>query len=360
MRSSRVWLEELGYSELMSKATVPKITLADLTPRGFPRYLRRRFHAWMQPRLRIGRVHELNNKRLFIIPSRAGLGFIVVVCLLWLTGTNFDNNLVLGLAFFLTAMFVVTIHHTFFNMSGLRVEGLRTAPCFLDENGELELQLSCAPRVEKEAISVSFEGEPPLVVDLLGEHQVEVKLFTRGARRGWYRPPRLKIESRFPLGIIRCWSWAVMDLPILVYPRPIAAGDMPLSQVAEHEGDRLDRDGAEDFDGFKTYQPGASPKHIAWKHYARGQGLHVKEYASYREQTVWLDWEALPGLGTEARLSRLCYWVLKLSATQQPYGLRLPGIELRPSTGLDHKLAVLKVLALYRVPDEPSSAGGGL
>ena len=311
----------------------------------------------MQPRLRPARVHKLNNKRLFIVPTRAGFGFLLVVSLLWLTGTNFENNLVLGLAFFLTAMFVVAIHHTFFNMSGLKLEGLKSAPCFMDENGELELQISCRPEQEKESIGVGFEDESLTTVDLLDQSQVSVKLFTEGRHRGWYQPPRLKVESHFPLGIIRCWSWLVLDLPILVYPKPLAGGDMPLSQVAEHEGDRLDTDGSEDFHGFKAYQPGASPKHIAWKHYARGQGLHTKEYASYREQTVWLDWEALPGLGTEARLSRLCYWVLKLSATQQPYGLRLPGVEIRPSTGIEHKQNILKALALFGLPNSTSESG---
>ncbi len=333
----------------------PPFGLSDLTPTGLRRYASARFKAWMQPRLRLGKVHTLNNKRLFIVPSPAGFGFLIVVALLWLTGTNYENNLILGLAFFLTALFVVAIHHTFFNMSGLRIEGLRSSPCFLNENGELELQLSCRPETHKENIQFGFEGEPLSAIDLLDEHLVEVKVFTRGAQRGWYRPPRLKIESRFPLGIIRCWSWAVIDVPILVYPHPVAGSELPLAHAAQHEGDRLDRDGAEDFDGFKAYVPGDSPKHIAWKQYARGQGLHTKEYASYREQTVWLDWEALPGMGTEQRLSRLCFWVLKLSSTAQPYGLRLPGVEIKPDMGLEHKLASLKALALFQT--SPLKAG---
>ncbi|MGH1370966.1 MAG: DUF58 domain-containing protein [Cellvibrionaceae bacterium] len=331
-----------------TRPVYPSFGFSELTPAGLRRYLSARFKAFMQPRLRLGKVHLLNNKRLFIVPSSSGFGFLIVVALLWLTGTNFENNLILGLAFFLTALFIVAIHHTFFNMSGLRVEGLRSSPCFLEENGELELQLSCRPESQKESIQFGFEGEPLSSIDLLDEHSVEVKVFTRGAKRGWYLPPRLKLESRFPLGIIRCWSWAVIDVPILVYPHPLAGGELPLSHAAQQEGDRLDRDGAEDFDGFKSYVPGDSPKHIAWKHYARGQGLHTKEYASYREQTVWLDWDALQGLGVEQRLSRLCFWVLKLSSTAQPYGLRLPGVEIKPDTGLEHKLASLKVLALYQ------------
>lgn len=317
--------------------------------------LDKRFKAWMLPRLKPARAHRLTNKRLFIVPSRAGLGFLAVVVLLWLTGTNYENNVILGLAFFLTALFVVSIHHTFFNMSGLLVEGTRTDPCFLGEDGEIEIRVSCRSSTDKESIALKFDGGSITTVDLLNEHSVVVKLFTPGMQRGWYQPPRLMVESFYPLGIIRCWSWLVLDVPILVYPKPVA-GDIPLSQSASHEGERLEEAGAEDFYGFKPYQTGVSPKHIAWKHYARGQGLYSKEYASYREKSLWLDWEALEGLSTEARLSRLCYWVIKLSSTQQPYGLRLPGLTIPPSVGVEHKHQILKTLALFRAPSSGAAS----
>ncbi len=285
------------------------------------------------------------------MPSKAGAGFLSVVVLLWLTGTNYENNLILGLAFFLTALFVVCIYHTFFNMSGLLIEAIKSSPCFVGDDGELEMQLSSPSAlkrpVARENIQLSFAADQAITVDLIEHSTVTVKLFVKTLERGWYQPPRLKVESHFPLGIVRCWSWLVIDQPILVYPKPIAGGELPVVPAAGQDGERLADPGAEDFDGFKRYQLGASPRHIAWKHYARGQGLFTKEYSSYREPRVWLDWDALEGLGQESRLSRLCYWALKLSATQQPYGLRLPGVSVAPSTGLEHKQRVLKALALF-------------
>lgn len=323
---------------------------------GLRQHLVKRFDAWMLPRLKPARSHCLTNKRLFIMPSPAGAGFLAVVVLLWLTGTNYENNMVLGLAFFLTALFVVGIYHTFFNMSGLSLEVVRTSPCFVGEDAEVEVRLFARSGAAKENIRVCFDGGRSVTVDLIQEHSVVIKLFTAGMQRGWYPPPRLTVESHFPLGIIRCWSWLVLEAPVLVYPRPVAGGEMPLSQSSDNDGDRLEEAGAEDFHGFKPYQAGTSPKHIAWKHYARGQGLYSKEYASYREQHVWLDWDALEGLGTELRLSRLCYWVTKLAASQQPYGLRLPGLSVPPATGVEHKHRLLKTLALYRPVSAQSRA----
>ena len=138
-----------------------------------------------------------------------------------------------------------------------------------------------------------------------------------------------------------------MDAKILVYPQPIRCDRLPISGQNEDGGDQLDTTGAEDFYGFRLYQAGMSTKHIAWKHYAQGRGLYAKEFVSYQQQRVQLDWAALDGLGREARLSRLCYWVLKLSAQEQDYGLTLPGMTYPPSRGLAHKQTLLKALALF-------------
>jgi uncharacterized protein (DUF58 family) len=51
----------------------------------------------------------------------------------------------------------------------------------------------------------------------------------------------------------------------------------------------------------------------------------------------------------EARLSRLCYWVLQVDAGNDEYGLRLPGIEIAPNRGPQHREEVLKILALFEV-----------
>jgi len=314
--------------------------------------LRGRFERWVNRRLKPQRRQTLDNKSLFIFPSRAGFGFLLLVLMLWLMGTNYENNMVLGLAFFLVALLLVCIHHTFFNLSGLQLEYLRSTPCFEGEDGEVELMVSCSEKAEKENIVLGFEGCSPVEVDLIEDKQATLKLFAPTSRRGWFQPGRIHVSSTFPLGIIRCWSYPNLGARILVYPKPLAGFDMPMSSSSDQEGNVLDEQGAEDFHGFKRHHNGMSPRHIAWKQYARGQGLLSKDYVAYREQQLWLDWDALEGIGTEQRLSVLCYWALKIGATQQLYGLRMPGVDIEPDTGVEHKHAVLKALALYGVKEE--------
>lgn len=313
--------------------------------------LNARFKRWVNRRLQPKRRQELNNKSLFIFPSKAGFGFLLLIIMLWLMGTNYENNMVLGLAFFLVALLLVCIHHTFFNVSGLQLEYLRSTPCFEGEEGEVELLVSCRSKAEKESIELGFENGSTAEIDLLDEKQLTVKLFTPALHRGWFRPGRITVSSNYPLGIIRCWSYPNLGPKVLVYPRPLAGFDIPVSNASEQEGNLLDEKGSEDFHGFKRHHDGMSPRHIAWKQYARGQGLLSKDYVAYREQQLRLDWESLDGLATEQRLSVLCYWALKIAATQQLYGLRMPDVDIPPGTGVEHKHAVLKALALYGIQE---------
>jgi len=62
---------------------------------------------------------------------------------------------------------------------------------------------------------------------------------------------------------------------------------------------------------------------------------------------LWLDLAATPAAAAlDARLSRLCAWVLAAEQQGLDYGLRLPGTHLAPAHGQAHRDACLRALAL--------------
>ena len=63
----------------------------------------RRFRRWVNRRTRPAGEVRLDHKRLYIFPSAAGFGFLVVEAMWWLLATNFENNLVFMLSFLLAA-----------------------------------------------------------------------------------------------------------------------------------------------------------------------------------------------------------------------------------------------------------------
>ncbi len=313
---------------------------------GWREKLTERYQQWVNWRLPAASKIRLNSNRLFIFPTRSGFSFIAVLILLWLTATNYENNLVFGAAFLLSAMFVVAIFHTFLNLSGLSVEAGRTYPCYCGGRAEFGLALHQTGRRYRDNIKLHYRGSEELTTSLPGIELAEVTLAVAARTRGWLEPGRVTVESVYPLGLLRVWTHLELNMRALVYPQPMDAKSRTATPVAGQGVNEMPG-GREDFRGLEKYRPGESLSHIAWKHYAREQGLQTKHYSDPVDEQVWLDWDAFPGMDTEARLSRLCGWLLDLSKGSAVYGLRLPGIEVMPGRGEVHRDNILKELALF-------------
>ncbi len=63
---------------------------------------------------------------------------------------------------------------------------------------------------------------------------------------------------------------------------------------------------------------------MAWKAYARGAPLLVKEYTASGSAERLFDFSALAGLDTEQRLSQLAQWIVGSAADGERFGLQLP------------------------------------
>lgn len=314
---------------------------------GVRQRLRRRFRQWINRRIPPARAVTLDQRRIFIFPGRIGLFFGVCLLVMLLTAINFQNNLSYGLTFMLATLFVVATLHTYANLSGLTIRAVRAQPAFPGQQSEFELLVERGKRREHYALHLAWPASSDALVNLVEEDAVRVQLHMAVDSRGWFRPGRLRLESTYPLGLLRCWTWVDLDLHALVYPRPLPSPDLPGLASDTPDGAAVPISGSDDFFGFRDYQRGDSLRHIHWKGLAKGQGLQSKQYTAYAERSVWLDWELFPGVGVEQRLSHLCYWALEFEERDEEYGLRLPGIVIEPSVGDKHRDRVLRALALY-------------
>lgn len=311
-------------------------------------WLKPHWDHWLARRIPAAASVRLDQRRIFIIPTLVGAAFALALLLMLLAAINYQNSLAYGLTFMLGAVFVVAILHTYRNLAGLTLEAGGAGAVFAGEHGRFRVRLVSSARPHR-AIALGWSPATlqSLDVPALGVSECELNLPTH--QRGWLRPGRLRVESRFPLGILVAWSWVDLDQVLLVYPRPLV-GELPLAAGAD---DRVDEQGsfaqgrgAEDFQGLKCYQPGESKRHVHWKAYSRGQGLLVKDFAALSGQEPVLDFEALGG-DVETRLSLLCHWVLHLSERQQPFALRLPGQVLATENDERHRDECLRALALF-------------
>lgn len=314
---------------------------------------RQRFRQWINRRIPPSRTVTLDQKRLFIFPSRVGFFFGLCLMVMLLASINFQSNLSYGLTFLLATLFVLAILHTFANLSGLQIRALRARPAFPGQQTEYELQVCRGRRREHYGIFFRFENSAPVRLNLVAEDSDQLSLHAPVERRGWHHPGRLLIETTYPLGLLRCWTWIDLDLHAMVYPRPVPCAELPGLATDQPDGAAMPIPGSDDFYGFRDYRAGDSPRQIHWKGMARGGRVQTKQYTAYADRSVWLDWEMFPGLGTEQRLSHLCYWALEFDRQGQEYGLRLPGTSIPPACGERHREQVLQALALHGI-EEPA------
>lgn len=310
-----------------------------------------RFRKWVNRRIPRARSTTLDQKRIFIFPSGVGLFFAMCLLVMLITGINYQNNMTFALTFLLATLFVVGILHTYANLSGLTIHAVRADAAFPGQLAEFEIMIEKSSDRSHVALLSKWPESSGQVVSLIDQVSTRVCLHNEVAGRGWFHPGRMLLESTYPLGLLRCWTWIDLDLYALVYPKPIASS-VPEGMASDTpDGAAEQVDGKDDFAGFRDYRRGDSLRQVYWKGLAKGQTLQTKQYTAYADRSVWLDWDMFPGVGLELRLSHLCYWALQFDTQNEEYGLRLPGLVIEPNAGAKHREQVLKELALYGVSD---------
>jgi uncharacterized protein (DUF58 family) len=308
-------------------------------------FISKRWARWLDQRIPRRREVTLNQRRIFIFLSAQGAVMGLVLLALFIAGLNYANNLLLGLSFFLGSLVVVTIHHTYANLSGLRIVAVGTEPAFAGEKAGFRLLLESTSGRQHQSLWFHWgdaEAYVPYVTTTL-----DLGLYLTALQRGLFHPPRLKIVSYFPLGLLRAWTWLDLDLEALVYPAPLASDIIPTGIGRDTEGPVERVRGTDDFDGLRRYVAGDSLAHVSWRHLARGQGVLTKMYADELAGSDMLDWQYYSGIDIETRLSHLSWWVVRLASQDKVYGLRLPGREIAVGQGLGHRDNCLEALALF-------------
>ncbi|MEX0963432.1 MAG: DUF58 domain-containing protein [Pseudohongiellaceae bacterium] len=310
--------------------------------------LNNNYRRWIAKNIPARDQVTLNRKNIFIIPSRSGLLFLFCAGLVFIAAINYAVSLAFGLAFLMVSVFVLSILHSFNNLNQLTLTSRSAQDVFCGEQACFPVQLSRSPTRRHESLELNFIGGRTSYSDLIAHDTEEVEVFMLADRRGEIKAPRLRVLTRFPLGLCRAWSVVDLSLHCLVYPRPVPCSMSQFDSGASGGSDSaINREGSEDFYGLRDYVPGDSLRQVAWKNMARGQGMHLKQFVDYVDNKIWLDWDMFYGFNTEERLSRLCYCVIQLAKSDNAFGMRLPGSEFQPASGPEHRKKLLRALARF-------------
>ena len=283
----------------------------------------------------------LHRRRIYILPTRSGLGFALLLVVMLLGALNYQNNAALLLTCLLGASVVNSMLIAFRGLNGLRLTQLRADPACASDPLPLHLQFDSDGRTR-----------PGLHIDL-ADRAFSFSLDGRGGealiampteRRGWMRVPRIRISSTQPFGLFRAWSWIAPEQDVLVYPRPLHGPSAPPSA---EDGKRRER-GEEDYAQLREYRFGDPLKRVAWKASARHDRLLIRELDSAAHDAPQrFEWNMLHGLDRETRIGRLAGWVHEAHAAGRTWALVLEDARaIGPAADHAHYHRCMTALAL--------------
>ena len=316
--------------------------------------VRSRFRRWWQSRLPLSDRTTLTQRSVYILPTKPGLALAMTLLLLLVASINYQLNLGFLLTFMLAGAAIVGMHVCHSTLRGLTLMLSPPDPSFAGELAPLEIRLDNPAKRVRYGIGLSVLDAVHWAwtdVPSMGSSTIEIAF--QPLRRGLHPVPTLTAETRFPLGTFRVWTVWRPAAQVLVYPAP-EPSPPPLPPGEPKGGGAaatLTAANVGEFDGVRVYRRGDPMKLVVWKKAAQALSTESGELVSRDSQQsqlneLWLDFAQAGTSDVEHRISRLAAWVLMADRSGQDYGLRLPAITLKPSSGEAHRRRCLEALAL--------------
>lgn len=315
-------------------------------------------HAWV---LRwVNRRHppitgpiRVERDRIYILPTRPGWGFALLLGIMLLAALNYGNSLLFVVCFWMGGAAFLAMYHTHRNLLGLVVTGQAAAPVFAGNPAVFNLHLSHTSALPRYGLRLHHDTQTLDLPPLPAGAETPVPISIPAPRRGRLAIPRLGLSTTYPLGLFEAWTWIHPALETLVYPHPARQAPLPRGAAAQNGGGATSDhgEGSENYRGLRSYRAGDGARHIAWRTLARERGLMVKQF-SETDQPEWrLDWaQFAQEADTECILSLLCRQALEAYHRGAPFALRLPDHELSLGAGERHLQRALGQLALFGLP----------
>jgi uncharacterized protein (DUF58 family) len=302
----------------------------------------------------------LHHRRVYILPTKQGLIFTLLLFVMLLGSINYSNSLGYFLTFLLASVAVVAIFHTYNNLLHLSIGPAICAPVFAAEPSEKQKNNTInnsksgfTVQIDNRGFAARFSLQAFTAKDYISIQDIDknslntLYLQHRYKQRGQLPLPRFTLETRFPFGLFRAWTFVELDQTQLVYPKPANDTTLPIKNTGHSTGQKQENSGTEDFKSLRTYVEGDPLQHVHWKSYARHHTMQTKEFSDTTADDLWLNWSDTTATGTENKLSQLTRWVLLADTANLAYGLHLPGITIKPTSGQQHLHSCLKQLALF-------------
>lgn len=320
----------------------------------FDAWFKHKRDMWLQKRVPSKNTIRFNINNTFILPSSFGWSCIGIVVCLFILGTNFQNNIILLLCYFLLAMVLLAVFHSYFFFIQHRLTFLPIEPDFENRQFYLPIQIDSKQNYAGGCLYFNANQMPPSnfshTVSSQTDTQQVFRLPLPKQKRGYHACPRITIVSIYGFGLFKCWTHISPNLHFYVYPRiqksaiNLFSAKTDAQLVHSSDSQYVISD---DLQGIREYQNTDPMHHVSWKHVAKGQGMLTKDFSQPKGVSGWLRLVDLQHLDIEEALRCLCFQIQQLDKDQVKFGLDLGVTKIIPQEGQTHLKDCLAQLALF-------------
>ena len=330
-------------------------------------YVKKR-NKWLKKRIPSNNSIQLNINNTFILPSGFGWSVIAIAMSLFVLGTNFQNNTILLLCYFLLALLLISVFHSFFYFTQHRINFNAIKPDFENRQFHLPIAINSTQEYKGGALHFSIAHTDELkaskttqqcTVFMQTQHSSlttkqastnSIKLPLPKLSRGIHACPPVTVACTYGFGLFKCWTHLTPNLQIITYPsmkRSVLSLHKTTSATDSAQPSDSQYAISDNLQGIREYQITDPIHHVSWKHVAKGQGMLTKDFSENKGVSGWLRLADLAHLSDEEALQCLCYQIQQLDKDHVQFGLDLGPTQILPQQGLTHLSDCLLQLALF-------------
>lgn len=289
----------------------------------------------------------LTRDRVYIVPTKIGLIFSLLLITLLLGSINYEKSLGFVLTFLLAGIGNILLLSTWRNIAGLVLKGDTSLPVFSGELAIFNVQLLNNQLLNRYSIAISHNGVEHDIVDCAANSNQLISFKAQANKRGLFNPGRFRLYTEFPSGLFIAWTWIDLSMTCIVYPAADKYTHAPAYDNNQSGENDMPGHGLENFSHLRKYHHGDNVSRISWKAAAKNDELFTKEFTGAKPSSHWINWDDIPARDTEHRLSIITALIIYAEKNQQSYGLKLPQKQIQPASGNKHYHQCLTALALY-------------
>lgn len=300
--------------------------------------------AWIRNRL--GPQEDLpirlSRKRIYTLPTGAGYIMFSMLLVCVISSINYNTNEALLISLLLSCVSIASLIAANHLLVGIEIISVHAEPGHAGDVVTVDVEIKAKPNARGILLLMGTD-QATFRVDKDGRGVASIQLAAK--QRGVWQLPRMCLATRRPLGLASSWAWVwPKNTRVWVWPE-LESAPAPLPPI--QEGERQARNSQtqnQDVRSLRPYRHGDPIRQIAWKQSARTGATVVREYDRPSGQAI-IDWNAMPAMTIEKRLSRIATWVVEAERGGRPTHLKLPGQQIGPGKGGIHKRACLDALA---------------